>query len=116
MTVNHGRKFFLAIRHKPSGGFLPSVNSYGFTRTEPTKDHPPRLFTKQSAATQALNAWLEGEWFETEVDVDNSIFGEETKTTRIRVQPVAGRTPAAMEIVEIELVVRSLSEAKLRLL
>ena len=98
------RKFFLAIRHKPSGGFLPSLNSYGFTRAEPTRDQPPRLFTKHGAALQALNSWLEGEWFETPEDAV------------LRVRPVAGRRREEMEIVEIELIVRTLEAAKLRLL
>lgn len=102
------RQFFLAIRHKPSGGFLPAVRGYGFTRTEPTLEEPPRLFQKPGPCRQALNRWLEGEMFEAEADDDNQIS--------IRLIKRPHRRRELMEIVEIELVVRTLSEAQLRIL
>lgn len=101
------RQFFLAIRHTPSGGFLPQMASYGFTRCEPTTEEPPRLFTRPGAAKQALDRWLEGAHYETFSDGD---------TQKIEVHPRPHRRRADMEIVEIELVVRSLSEAQLRVL
>lgn len=102
------RQFFLALRHKPSGGFLPNVRGYGFTRTEPTLSEPPRLFEKPGPCRQALNRWLEGEHYEGTEDEDGTI--------RIKVLPRPSRRKAEFEIVEIELVVRSLSEAQLRVL
>src|SRR5690348_11323198 len=108
--MNSERRFFLAIRHNPTGGFLPSLSSYGFTREEPSTVLPPRLFTKPAAAANALNAWLQGEWFEA---ADKDEFGGETQ---IRIRPNAARRREDMEIVEIELIVRTLTQAKLRLL
>lgn len=102
------RQFFLAIRHKPSGGFLPSVRGYGFTRTEPTLTEPPRLFEKSGPCRQALNRWLEGELYE----------GTETDdgTLQLRCIKKPDRRKGDFEIVEIELIVRTLSEAALRIL
>lgn len=102
------RNFFLAIRHKPSGGFLPAVKGYGFTRTEPTLDSPPRLFEKTGPCNQALNRWLEGALWEGPENDEGEI------TIRCIRKPERSRS--SMEIVEIELVVRSLSEAQLRVL
>lgn len=107
--MNLPRKFFLAIRHKPSGGFLPAVKGYGFTRTKPTLDEPPRLFTKTGPARQALNYWLEGEMYE-------GAFDDDKGQIEIRCMKQADRRAADMELVEIELIVRSLSEAQLRVL
>lgn len=101
------RKFFLAIRHKPSGGFLPQMTSYGFTRASPSTTEPPRLFVKPGAATQALNRWLEGEWFE-------GHFDEEANRQDIRIVRRPERKRSEMEIVEIEITTRTLSEADLR--
>lgn len=108
MSPQKTRSFFLAIRHKPSGGFLPSVKGYGFTRTEPTLEQPPRLFEKPGPCRQALNRWLEGEQFE----------GTESDDGVIQIKCIRRphRVREAMEIVEIELIVRSLSEAALRVL
>jgi hypothetical protein len=102
------RKFFLAIKHKPSGGYLPQMASYGFTRTEPSLDEPPRLFTKPGAARQALDRWLAGAWFEGAENSDGELS--------IQVVPQQGRRAADMEIVELELTARSLTEAQLRTL
>lgn len=107
MTTNR-RKFFLGIRHKPSGGMLPNVRGYGFTKTEPELDEPPRLFVRRSSAAQALNYWLEGEHIES--NPDNDFSGE----IKLRVIPKPHRRREDMEIVEIEIVVRSLTEAQLR--
>lgn len=50
-----------AIRHKPSGGFLPEVRK-GYTYSEPsTRDCDiPRLFTTVGGASRALTWWLKG--------------------------------------------------------
>ena len=53
------RKLF-AIKHKPSGGFLPEV-SKGYTFSEPDTTSVPRLFTTKGGAKRALTWWLKGE-------------------------------------------------------
>lgn len=103
------RIFFLAIRHIPSGGFLPAQTSYGFTRTEPTLVDPPRLFTKKGPAKQALARWLEGALYEGNYD-------EDTNETSLKLVPRPHRRAAEMEIVEVELFARTLSDAQLRVL
>lgn len=100
------RRFFLAIRHRPTGAFLPSVKGYGFTRTAPTHEEAPRLFTKIGPAKQALNYWLDGELFEGNVSDDN--------TLALRLVRKPERKAEDMEIVEIEMVVRTLVESNLR--
>lgn len=100
------RNLFLAIRHKPSQGFLPAVKGYGFTRTKPTCEEPPRLFEKMGPCKQALTRWLEGELFEGNVTDDGTI------DLRLVHKPERRRTD--MEIVEIEIIARTLSEAELR--
>lgn len=100
------RKHFLAIRHK-NGGFLPAVKGYGFTRTTPTLTEPPRLFTKPGPCRQALRYWLEGELYEgSGTDDDGQID--------LRLIRKPERREEDMEVVEIEIIVRSLSEAELR--
>lgn len=103
------RKFFLAIKHKPSGGLLPAVRGYGFTRAKPSLEEAPRLFTKIGPAKQALSYWLEGEMYEGIESEDETGF-----TTTIQCIKRPERRAQDMEIVEIEVVVRSLSEAQLR--
>ena len=107
---SNGRRFFLAIRHRPSGGLLPNVRGYGFTRTEPSLSDPPRLFRSQPAAMQALRYWLAGEHFEVDSDSD---FGG-TITLHCKRRP--DRRPEDMEMVEIEIVIRTMAEAQLRIL
>jgi len=108
---NGPRRYYLAIRHRPSGGLLPNIKGYGFTRTEPTKTEPPRLFVRESSAKQALNYWLQGELYErTDSDSD---FGEEIT---LHCKRRFDRVPADMEIVEVEIVIRTLAEAQLRII
>lgn len=104
--MNASRRFFLAIRHRPSGGLLPSVKGYGFTRASPSLVDAPRLFTKMGPAKQALGYWLEGEMYEG-IETDDN-------TTTIKCIRRPERRAIDMEIVEIEVVVRSLSDAQLR--
>ena len=85
---------------------MPNVRGWGFTRTAPSRTDPPRLFVKIGAARQALNHWLAGELFE-EPDSD---FGD----TTLRCHRRPDRRESDMEIVEIEIVVRTLAEAQLR--
>ena len=105
------RRYFLAIRHRPSGGLLPNVRGYGFTRTEPSLTDPPRLFAAHGPAQQALNYWLQGEFTEkSDYDTD---YGAEL-TLHCKKRP--DRRADQMEIVEVEIVVRTLTEAQLRIL
>lgn len=51
-----------AIRHKPTGYFLPEIYGVrsGYTNTVPQKHGIPRLFVEASAAKRALTWWLKG--------------------------------------------------------
>lgn len=100
--------FFFAIRHKPSGGYLPQQNSYGFTRTEPSCSEPPRLFSKIGPCKQALDRWVQGEWYEGSPNEEGEV--------KVKILPKPGRRAADMEIVEVALHATSLADAKLRLL
>lgn len=53
-----------AIRHNPSGGFLPMrwKSSRGYSFDNPTTKEVPRLFKSKRSAERALTAWLMGEW------------------------------------------------------
>ena len=103
------RIHYLAIRHRPTGGFLPASRGYGFTREEPSLVKPPRLFVRPSSATQALDYWLEGEHYEGSDDPESGAL-------TLKVIPRPHRRREEMEIVEIELIPRTLTEAQLRTL
>lgn len=53
---------FFAIRHKPTGGYLPEITGVraGYTHTEPETHSVPRLFLDKAAAQRALTWWLKG--------------------------------------------------------
>ena len=57
---------FLAIKHIPTGHFLPEYGSRkgrgGYTNDEPQNISmfPPRIFRTRTAAINALRWWLEG--------------------------------------------------------
>jgi hypothetical protein len=89
---------FYAIRHKPTGHFLPQPPHMGrgFTHTEPTNKHPPRLHSSLNSAKQALGWWLDGKATEHRVyaATDDSDF---------RVTKVPARKPEDMEIIQCEL-------------
>jgi hypothetical protein len=111
MIPRYSGRFFLAIRHKPSGGFLPNIRGYGFTKTEPTLLEPPRLFVRMGSAKQALKYWLEGEL--TERPDHDADFGDQLI---IHCKRRPDRRAEHMEVVEIELIPRTLTEAQLRIL
>jgi hypothetical protein len=56
-----------AIRHKPTGLFLPATNAKGrvaqrgFTHREPSAGLP-RLFLGERAAKAAMRCWIQGAW------------------------------------------------------
>jgi hypothetical protein len=84
-----------AIRHKPSGGYLPSKvgsgKNTGFTHTTPTIKDPPRLFRHRKDARMALRAWLEGVWYGSNQNSE--------------IVPQPGRKARDMEIIEIEFLI-----------
>lgn len=101
-----------AIRHKPTGSFMPQSNKkrHGYTHDEPKSlDNStvcPRLFGREQDAKTALSWWLKGEttmrysgglhtdvWGEADDD-----FGEDWHT-----EPVAARKAEDFEIVSVEL-------------
>ena len=56
---------FFAIRHKPSGMFLPAfARKRGHTNVEPTDALAPRLFMKAHHAKAALDWWLLGAFYQ----------------------------------------------------
>lgn len=102
---------FFAIRHKPSGGFLPATSSYGFTRTEPSTRDPPRLFREKRNATQALDWWLKGESYEHVRHSDGEFDGH--REVEIRTIHKPGRRRGDFEIVLIGILVKTLDQAEL---
>lgn len=99
---------FFAIRHIPSGGFLPALNSYGFTHAEPSRADPPRLFKQKRNATQALKWWLDGRVMTSYNDAD--LGGGDSI---LRSLPAPGRISTDMEIVEVKLQFFTLEQAQL---
>lgn len=98
-----------AIRHKPTGHFLPqsSRKRHGYTHDEPVtmvdSNWCPRLFGREQDAKTALTWWLKGET--TTQWVDNASWDsmypepdEEWNTT-----PVADRKAEDFEIVKLEI-------------
>jgi len=89
-----------AIRHKPTGHFLPqSKRRRGFTNDEPCPYPLPRLFVREQDAKVALTWWLRGI---TEAEghgpFDGPDFDDGLTTT-----PVPGRKAEDMEIVPMVL-------------
>jgi len=97
---------FWAIRHKPSGFFLPARDKKrrgGYTHDEPRdpKIYAPRLFPKRTAAHLALKHWLDGVMTE----IVDCFTGE--YDTYIKVVKKPERKPEEMELVEMEVTVKS---------
>jgi hypothetical protein len=95
---------YWAIRHKPSGGFLPAGRKRGFTHDQPSTELPPRLFTKRRAAKAALRCWLMGDWKE-ETSGGSSYYGDDYDIYPVPPsKPPADRKPEEMEVVMLLLV------------
>ena len=99
-----------AIRHKPTGHFLPEPKGYagrGGSFVEPVDcglDHDnPRLFKSELSAKRALTAWLQGKHMPIkEHDWDD--WGRNvTYTVGSDPQPVDSRRKSDMEIVSFRL-------------
>lgn len=88
-----------AIRHKPSGLFLPMRfrKSRGFTHDEPSAGIP-RLFPKRVAAAAALRCWLKGEW---EESFTQGEYGEYEPSGPEPKIPKPDRKPEEMEVVQL---------------
>lgn len=88
-----------AIRHKPSGGFLPwnnRISKRGGTWVDPSTTLPPRFFYTRRAAVLALRAWLSGKMTYS-VDYD-------TNAVDLSILPDPNRKAEDMEIVDFVLV------------
>ncbi len=90
---------FYAIKHIPTGGYLPSRERRGHTHEEPKTGCVPRLFPKRSSAHLALVAWLKGDWKESHST--DSYTGEWDMDVTIRPRP--HRKAQEMIIVPIKL-------------
>lgn len=56
---------FYAIRHKPTGNFLPYLGrqrGHTYTEPKPMTEAPPRLHRTLKQAKLALGCWLKGVW------------------------------------------------------
>ncbi len=94
---------FYAVRHKPSGGFLPVIPRRwrdGHTHLEPCTDSPPRLHSTKIGAQRALAQWLKGPLVR---NYKPDRFGDVLAEAGYRHMPVPSRIPADMEIVTIRL-------------
>lgn len=88
---------FYAIRHKPSGMFLPAfAKKRGHTNAEPTDALAPRLFMKAHHAKAALAWWLEGAFYQVIVDFEYGDYD-------LRSTPKPHRKADDMEVVAITL-------------
>ena len=93
-----------AIKHKPSGNYLPHrPRKRGYTHDDPTPGMP-RLFTKKAAAASALRCWLQGEW--SDRGTVDSYTGEWDYDGPYPTKPRPDRKTEDMEIVEMELTER----------
>lgn len=82
-------RVYFAIRHIPSGHYLPHPpRTVAFTHLEPAAGYPPRLFDTSADAKRSLWYWLSGRMYR---DEDGGI-----RTTK-----EAGRFKEDMEVVPI---------------
>lgn len=85
-----------AIKHLPTGGYLPQRERRGHTFEEPRVGCVPRLFAREQSAKLALSAWLQGKWVAWR---GQTYFGEYDED--ITVKPQADRKPEEMAVVKI---------------
>lgn len=96
-----------AIRHRPSGKFLPQpVGRYGrggsFVEPADPTIHAPRFFTSMTTAKIVLNYWLKGEFHHSSgVYYDHE--GNPDYDEGIEIRYMAHRKAGDMEIVEFRL-------------
>jgi hypothetical protein len=89
-----------AIKLKGTDKYLPILwrKRCGFSRTEPTNEHLPRLFPSLRSAQNGLTAWLQGE-FKTEI-TRSGFYGEDEDVYTVPYK-VEGRERGKMEIVKM---------------
>jgi hypothetical protein len=96
---------YFAIRHKPTGAFMPNYGSRkgrgGFTHDEPSALAPPRLFPRRHHAQTALAHWLRGKL--TVSNYRDDYTGEWDEDWSCKKVPE--RKAEDMEIVEVTIVV-----------
>ncbi len=101
-----------AIRHKPTGRFLPQSNNkrHGYTHDEPDimedSNRCPRLFGREQDAKTALTWWLKGETTGRWVGgMYANVFGEADDDVDFEwdTQAVVDRKAEDMEVVQVNL-------------
>lgn len=92
-------KQYYAIKHLPTGKFLPSMGSTGQTWAEPTDKLPPRLFKEARHAKVALGWYLVGK-----VGIKPSSFYNPDAERETFVTKVPNRKPEFFKIIKFELV------------
>lgn len=98
---------FYAIKHLPSGRYLPPGLGHGgrgFTHVEPENPavYPPRLFLRKQDAKTALSWWLKGKTTVSRASYstfDGSEIDEDWHT-----EPKPDRIADAMAVVQIKMV------------
>jgi len=96
---------YYAIRRKSDGAFFPQHNrKRGFTRTEPSKSGPPRLFVREMDAKNALRWWAKGITTVRMVGGSGSWVGEDDYSEDWSTDPVPGRRAEDMEVIPIAVI------------
>jgi hypothetical protein len=90
---------FYAIKHLPTGGFLPAREGRGHTHSEPEVGSVPRLFPTARSAKGALVHWLRGHLVVKRGH--DSFTGESYEGYYI--EPVPSRVASEMAVVTINL-------------
>jgi hypothetical protein len=90
-----------AVRQKSTGLFIPVLKpgyKRGGSHSEPTNEHPPRMFPSRKSAQAFLGNWLQG--IHERGFIDEGGYEEDF----IKVIPQPHRNKNDMEIVEFELI------------
>lgn len=104
------RMKYWAIRHKPTGYYLPEPLSGqsgkpGYTSTEPCSPEqlPPRLFCTEGGAHKALTWWLKGKVYVSKTFVPSSFLGPEEYEETWSIHEEPERKKEDMEVVPMVL-------------
>lgn len=93
-----------AIRHKPTGNFLPlTLNNH--TEAEPQPDCIPRLFDSRASASSALSRWLEGIWSLNHYRTSGDWGDEWDYDWGPQIKPENPRVKEDMEVVKVEVLI-----------
>jgi hypothetical protein len=93
--------FMFAIRHRPSGLYIPRINSRGSTHHEPTAQlKTARLFHRERDAKGFLTTWLRGK--QRQVEGPSSYESFTNDDVWVEVEPVPSRKRDEMEIVRLK--------------